>query len=292
MEVKGDLLPPGLNWEEIWTKIVEDLFENLRLRDEKSAVVEPELEYATQSLGVYLPEDIWVNILQRLSTIDKLRSAGKVCSVWRRLLREPVMWDVIDLRDQKCIPVRVMHALFSTAIERSQGQCTDFSYAFCGSGDIPYLVERSSTLRRLWLRGCSGGWGTPIYSGLMKVASRLCHLEELSLQDCFITPACIEALGVHCPRLMSFSLCHFDAVDFETEEEKNEDALAIAAHLPSLRQLQLIGNTLTAQGLEAILEGCPNLKSLDLRRCLGIDLAQMVHFRHPNDSLIDFLFLV
>lgn len=134
----------------------------------------------------------------------------------------------------------------------------------------------------------------------MKVASRLCHLEELSLQDCFITPACIEALGVHCPRLMSFSLCHFDAVDFETEEEKNEDALAIAAHLPSLRQLQLIGNTLTAQGLEAILEGCPNLKSLDLRRCLGIDLQgpigdrcrQMVHFRHLNDSMIDFLFLV
>ncbi|XP_075093698.1 F-box protein SKIP19-like [Nicotiana tabacum] len=211
MEVKGDLLPPGLNWEEIWTKIVEDLFENLRLRDEKSAVVEPELEYATQSLGVYLPEDIWVNILQRLSTIDKLRSAGKVCSVWRRLLREPVMWDVIDLRDQKCIPV------------------------FAKKDNI--------------------------------VPGKFC--KNVSPKNVFQ---------------------YLD--DFETEEEKNEDALAIAAHLPSLRQLQLIGNTLTAQGLEAILEGCPNLKSLDLRRCLGIDLAQMVHFRHPNDSLIDFLFLV
>lgn len=134
----------------------------------------------------------------------------------------------------------------------------------------------------------------------MRVAPRLCQLEELSLQDCFTTPACIEALGVHCPRLTSFSLSHFDGMDFETEEEKNEDALAVAAHLPLLCRLQLVGNSLTVWGLEAILEGCPKLKSLDLRRCFGVDLSGpigdrcrgMAEFRHPIDSMSDFMFLV
>lgn len=108
--MKGELLLRGMKWEKICSKIVEDILENFSLRDEKSVVVEPELENAIQS--IYLSEDIWRNILQRLSPIDKLRSAGKVCSTWRRLMRELVMGDVIDLRDKKCIPVRVMHALF------------------------------------------------------------------------------------------------------------------------------------------------------------------------------------
>lgn len=162
------------------------------------------------------------------------------------------------------------------------------------------LFYRCKDLKKLWLRGWAGGWGIPIYSCLIKVAPRLYHLEELILQDCFLTPVCIEALGVHCPRLTSFSLSHFDVMEFQTEEEKNEDALAIAAHLPLLCRLQLIGNALTVWGLEAVLVGCPNLKSLDLRRCLGIDLSgpigdrcrRMADFRHPFDSMIDFMFLV
>uniref|UniRef100_A0A0V0H644 Putative ovule protein n=1 Tax=Solanum chacoense TaxID=4108 RepID=A0A0V0H644_SOLCH len=89
-------------------------------------------------------------------------------------------------------------------------------------------------------------------------------------------------------------------MEFETEEEKNEDALAIAAHLPLLCRLQLIGNASTVWGLEAVLVGCPNLKSLDLRRCLGLDLSgpigdrcrRMADFRHPFDSMSDFMFLV
>ncbi|XP_059285737.1 putative F-box/LRR-repeat protein 23 [Lycium ferocissimum] len=222
----------------------------------------------------------------------------RVCSTWRRLCKEPWMWQRIDLRDSKCIPLKVMRNLFRVAIDRSEGKCTEMSYASCGSNDIKYIAERSKNLRILWLRGWAGGWGIPLYSSLIRAAPGLCHLEELSLQECFITPACIEAIGVHCPRLTSFSLTHFDTVDFETEEEKNGDALAVATYLPPLRRLQLIGNSLTVWGLEAILEGCPNLKSLDLRRCFGVQLSGCIgdrcremDFRHPGDSMIDFMFL-
>ncbi|KAK4736201.1 hypothetical protein R3W88_010462 [Solanum pinnatisectum] len=295
-----------LNLKEIWNEIVEDLSNNLlrTCKFDESKVenlhkpTEMELENAT--MWLQLPNEIWRHILVRVSTIDKLRSAKKVCTLWRRLLKEPFSWRVIDLRDSKCIPLKIMKTFFHVAVDRSRGECTEFSYAFCGSNDLAYLVERCKGLKRLWLRGWAGGWGIPIYSCLIKVAPRLYHLEELILQDCFTTPACIEALGVHCPRLTSFSLSHFDVMEFETEEEKNEDALPSAAHLPLLCRFQLIVNSLTVWGLEAVLVGCPNLKSLNLRRCLGLDLSgpigdrcrRMADFRHSFDSMSDFMFLV
>ncbi|KAG5619334.1 hypothetical protein H5410_019158 [Solanum commersonii] len=293
-----------LNLKEIWNEIVEDLSNNL-LRtcefDESKKLHKPtEMELENVTMWQQLPDEIWRDILLRVSTLDKLRSADKVCALWRRLLKEPFSWNMIDLRDSRCIPLKIMKTFFHVAVDRSRGECTELYYAFCGSNDLAYLVERCKGLKRLWLRGWAGGWGIPIYSCLIKVAPRLYHLEELILQDCFTTPVCIEALGVHCPRLTSFSLSHFDVMEFETEEEKNEDALAIAAHLPLLCRLQLIGNALTVVGLEAVLVGCPNLKSLDLRRCLGLDLSgpigdrcrRMADFRHPFDSMSDFMFLV
>lgn len=150
MKVNG---APELNLKEIWNKIVEDLSHNLLidykvdeaevenlLRYDKHG--ELELENATQSMWLQLPDDIWRQILVRVSTIDKLRSTDKVCALWRRLLKESFTWRVIDLKDQKCIPLKMMKTFFRVAVERSRGECVDFSYAFCCSNDLAYLVER------------------------------------------------------------------------------------------------------------------------------------------------------
>ena len=47
--------------------------------------------------------------------------------------------------------------------------------------------------------------------------------------------------------------------------EYEDEALAIAETVPGLRHLQLFGNRMTNDGLKAILDGCPQLESLDLR---------------------------
>ncbi|KAM0035806.1 putative F-box domain, leucine-rich repeat domain superfamily, F-box-like domain superfamily [Helianthus debilis subsp. tardiflorus] len=48
--------------------------------------------------------------------------------------------------------------------------------------------------------------------------------------------------------------------------------MSIGKNLPQLTHLELIGNSITNVGLQAILDGCCHLESLDLRRCLYIDL--------------------
>ena len=76
-------------------------------------------------------------------------------------------------------------------------------------------------------------------------------------------------------------------------------ALAIAKNMPKLRYLQLIGNgvRVTSDGLQAILDGCPHLKSVDLRKCFNVTLSgnlgkicaeQIKNLQHPNDSTHDY----
>ena len=85
-------------------------------------------------------------------------------------------------------------------------------------------------------------------------------------------------------------------LDPEGDSKLNEEAIAIGNNFCEIRHLQLIGNSMTNIGLEALLDGCPHLESLDLRLCLNIDLSgdlgkrcaeQIKYLRLPNDSLRD-----
>ncbi|XVF68325.1 hypothetical protein PTKIN_Ptkin10aG0195800 [Pterospermum kingtungense] len=66
-----------------------------------------------------------------------------------------------------------------------------------------------------------------------------------------------------------------------------------------LRHLQLVGNKLSNQGLQAILDGCPYLESLDLRNCYNVNLEgdlgkrcaeQIKNLKRPEDSMHDYQF--
>ncbi|KAJ8436622.1 hypothetical protein Cgig2_029868 [Carnegiea gigantea] len=96
----------------------------------------------------------------------------------------------------------------------------------------------------------------------------------LSLSVLGFSKETLESLGHTVTSLKSFSLteleslldrCHFVACD--------EGALAIAKSMSQLRRLQLMGNTMTNEGLRAILHGCPLLEALDLCACFHIDLS-------------------
>ncbi|KAK3039750.1 hypothetical protein RJ639_027407 [Escallonia herrerae] len=79
----------------------------------------------------------------------------------------------------------------------------------------------------------------------------------------------------------------------------DDEALAIAENMPGLRHLQLFGNKITKDGLQAILDNCPNLQSLDLRQCFNVNLGgnlgkrcseQIKNVRRPYDSTEDYEF--
>ncbi|KAK4488149.1 hypothetical protein RD792_003891 [Penstemon davidsonii] len=129
------------------------------------------------------------------------------------------------------------------------------------------IWQISSRLRTLQLVACARITG----EGLIKAVKNLPLLEELHLNYTYIgsAVALIETVGRSCLHLKSFELnyrwCPCQARDLE--------ALAIAENMPELRHLHLFGNRLTDEGMQAILDGCPNLESLDLRQCRNVDFG-------------------
>lgn len=153
------------------------------------------------------------------------------------------------------------------------------------------LIHRSSQLRRLRLVWCNECY---VPSSALK---KLPLLEELHLYYTEIPKDAIETAGRCCPKLKSFKL---NAQWFRSPHiECDEEALNIAKNMPQLCHLQLFGNRMTNNGLQAILDGCPHLESLDLRQCFNVNLKgdlakrctdQIKDMRHPSDSTEDYGF--
>ena len=132
---------------------------------------------------------------------------------------------------------------------------------------------------------------------MREAAAKLPLLEELGITLFLLPKESLEAVGHCCPRLKSLKWNQkWDAADKECDEE----AVAIAKNMPELHHLQLIGNQLTNDGLQAILDGCPHLESLDLRGCFNVTLSgslgrrcaeRIKNLRHPNDSMDGYEFI-
>ncbi|XP_022863164.1 putative F-box/LRR-repeat protein 23 [Olea europaea var. sylvestris] len=151
-------------------------------------------------------------------------------------------------------------------------------------------VFLSSQLRCLRLGGCYGVSG----DGLSEAAKRFPLLEELHLVFVMSCNDGIEAIGRSCPKLRSFTLS--ESSYKHSQLPCNDDALAIAKSMPGLHHLQLLGNNMTNEGLQAILDGCLLLESLDIRRCFKVDLSgdlgkritqKIKDSKHPYDSMED-----
>ncbi|GKE41295.1 putative F-box/LRR-repeat protein 23, partial [Tanacetum coccineum] len=126
-------------------------------------------------------------------------------------------------------------------------------------------------------------------------------LEELSLYTTNISKEAIEIAGRYCPMLKILRLnketCKFWAGDPVEEPIRiNEIAIAIGENLTELRNLALIGSSMENTGLQAIVDGCRHLESLDLRNCWCIDLDANIGktcsekikcLKLPDDSLED-----
>ena len=132
---------------------------------------------------------------------------------------------------------------------------------------------------------------------MCEVAQKLPQLEELGISISNLSKDSLENIGRSCPRLKSLK---FNVEGYRRPHiECDEDALAIAETMPALRHLQLFGNKLTNDGLLAILDGCPNLESLDLRQCFNVSLVgslgrrcaeQIKDLRLPYDPIDDYPF--
>ncbi|PIN03082.1 hypothetical protein CDL12_24394 [Handroanthus impetiginosus] len=252
-----------------------------------------------------LPRDVTANILQRLDAFDILENVQRVCTTWRRVCQDPAMWRVIVLRDpgdlHRCYD---LNRMCCHAVDRSQGNLIELHIEYFGDDEmLHYIAERSSRLRRLTLACCYDISG----EGLSEAVKKFPQLEELHLTIMpGVQAAEIEMIGISCPMLKSFTFNesghkypYNDLSDDEFMEgpELNEHAVAVAKSMPNLCHLRLFANLMKNEGLQAILDGCPKLESLDLRQCYGVDLGgdlgkrctqQIKDLRRPLDSVDDY----
>ncbi|KAH6790177.1 hypothetical protein C2S51_005183 [Perilla frutescens var. frutescens] len=268
---------------------------------------------------IELPRDVTANILKRLGAREILKSAEKVCSSWWKVCQDPIMWRVIELC--KCNPKHLDEEKDYTimcrrAVERSKGDLVDLTIdVFADDQLINYIADRSKNLKRLTLASCSDISGM----GLTKAVKKLPELEELHLT--IMPEICagdVEEIGISCPKLKSFSYnkrgslpagskpAHPESLqddddDYYDDDHDDEDyILAISENMPNLRHLGLFAHHIQNDWLEIILDGCPNLESLDIRQCTGLnlggDLGKRCHdhikdLKLPSDSVSDIAWL-
>ncbi|KAL6567863.1 hypothetical protein OROGR_001531 [Orobanche gracilis] len=219
------------------------------------------------------PREITAEILHKLGAIEILTTAQRVCKAWESVCRDPSMWRCIDMQNTG----HFWEILFNLemmcrhAVDRSQGQLNDINIEYFGSDELLlYMSQRCSQLRRLQLFFSGGITG----DGLVEAVRSFPLLEELHLAYTCIDSQTIEAIGKWCPHLKSFKLN--TRWHWQQYLVCDMEARAIAKNMPQLRHLHLFGNKMTNDGLQAILEGCLYLESLDLRQCFNINFDENI----------------
>ncbi|XP_047308392.1 F-box protein SKIP19-like [Impatiens glandulifera] len=250
-----------------------------------------------------LPRDVTIAMLQKVGTIDILENIQKVCVSWRKICKDPTLWRSIDMRntgDFQDMPYDLVE-MTKHAIDRSCGQLLDINLEYFGNNDLlKYITDSTNQLRRLRIVLC---WAISD-EGISEAAKKLPYMEELHIYFGNITNVGLENVGRSCPSLKSLTYNQQGVVlplmdSDEDEVDLNVDALAISRTMPQLHHLSLFGNQMTNEGLEAILDACPHLESLDLRQCFGINLSgplgkrcssSIKALRLPDDSTSDYEF--
>ncbi|KAL5097019.1 hypothetical protein RYX36_001346 [Vicia faba] len=243
-----------------------------------------------------LPRDAVLSIFVKLDTTDLLVRAHNVCTTWRNISKDPFLYRTINMPNLGDLETgSELEVLRHRAIDYSCGDAIDINIEYFGTDDLlSYIANSASHLRRLRLACCY----SVTDGGLCLLAEKLSHLEELdiSISGC-LSHESLEVIGRRCPQLKTFKF-NIQAYIYP-HIEYDDDAFAIAQFMPGLCHLQLIGNKMTNDGLLAILDGCPQLESLDIRQCFNINLEgslakrckeQIKYLRLPNDATDDYPF--
>ncbi|QHO36627.1 putative F-box/LRR-repeat protein 9 [Arachis hypogaea] len=245
---------------------------------------------------LHLPVELILIIFEKLGAIEVLTSVQRVCMLWRTICKDPYTWRVINMRVvgfPKFMDYQ-LSSLCRRTIERSCGLLVDISIDYFATKYLLNHIANScgSRLRRLRLYKCD--YARISKRVLRDSAKKFPLLEELEITNCHcILPIYLESLGQACPLLKTFKFSHhrqycYDHISSCHLLAGNEYAYAIARSMPQLRHLQLVESNLDYDGLHAILNGCPHLKSLDLRHCINLDLKRKIIIEMLQGRIKDF----
>ncbi|KAJ3693603.1 hypothetical protein LUZ60_009083 [Juncus effusus] len=208
-------------------------------------------------------------IFQKVGTFDVLKSAEFVCRSWRKVAKdEPEVWRRIDMttHNGRFNPCMLSH-MTRLAIDRSKGRLEDFCVGSSYNDYfLKYLCDRTSVLKSLRLISCD----RITVKGIINTIKRQPLLDNLEIA---LGPVCYklrELVWKELPNnLKRFELNNDSYCSFPLD---NKEAFGIARTMRQLRYLRLSRNSLSNEGLKAILEGCPHLETLDIQGCRYVNM--------------------
>lgn len=90
-----------------------------------------------------LPEDVTAAILSRLGAIDILETAQKVCKTWYKVCKDPLMWRIVDFRDDDLHKVHDLGKMCRYAVDRSDGKLASINLdSFATDELLKYITDR------------------------------------------------------------------------------------------------------------------------------------------------------
>ncbi|CAN6203903.1 unnamed protein product [Urochloa humidicola] len=224
-----------------------------------------------------LPFDLFSSIFHRLDPVQIMLGADKVCRSWRRAAREePELWRSVDMRGYEDLARRKLadlNQIAPDAVRRSQGQCEAFTAertTLSVTDDfLRFLGNQAPALKSLILVHCY----EVSDEGFVEAIQMFPQLEELELSEfCKVEHKGLLEVAKACPRLMHLRRNHLSYIYCLCCPKPcgdDREAMAIAT-MHGICSLQFTHNNLTNQGLVAILDNCPHIESLELRKCCNI----------------------
>ncbi|KAI3709984.1 hypothetical protein L2E82_39757 [Cichorium intybus] len=133
-----------------------------------------------------MPHELMTNILQRLRTAEILTSAQKVCTAWRTICKDPMMWQVIDMQNlfDDWDGHYDLQTLTKQAVNLSHGELIDVSIKYFGTDDLlHHIVQHSSKLKRLSLWCCYDITGSGLSRAVKRCMERIKDFQHNSTQN-------------------------------------------------------------------------------------------------------------
>ncbi|KAG8058813.1 hypothetical protein GUJ93_ZPchr0002g26647 [Zizania palustris] len=240
-----------------------------------------------------MPSDALSSLFAKLDVSDLLTGAGLVCRPWRQLAStDHTLWRRVDMTYERyAFSVFKMYeavAMARTAVDRAAGTMEAFWADFFVSDDLLlYVSLRASSLKSLHLHLCFNVTN----EGIAEAMKGLPQLEELDI-TLFVLGGVCQSIGKACPQLKYFRLNYCFRLSYSSDHDVDTEALCIANNMPELRELKLIGNNITNDGLISILDHCLHLESLDIRHChliqihdaLKVKCGRIRNLKLPHDS--------
>ncbi|GJN27457.1 hypothetical protein PR202_gb15485 [Eleusine coracana subsp. coracana] len=225
----------------------------------------------TEAVG---PEILALVLRGRVPADEVARSVAGVCRAWRAAVASPDMWGDVDI-EAWCRRVNCRakaDAAVRRLVARAQGTLRRLSAYRIGDAAFTRVAASGKLLNVLQIPMSDVTDGA-----VEKHAECLPALRVLDISNCLkITSRGIEALGRHCKLLVQLKRNmpppELPMGNNAAAKVVQEEALAVANTMPMLQQLELAYGLFSDIALDAVLNKCPLLRTLDILGCWNVRL--------------------